>query len=217
MSDEFVDIDAFLSGAKRSERSVTLYGRVDLMADIDLLEAEQRTAAAIPEADRAMGEGSGSTLQAKIDALYVQMDASKIVLRVRSLVDDEVEAIRVETQKELKDDLDKVAAAARADAVDQCKRAGITAVNDVNAFVRTAAITASTAVLQKESDLRVIAKAVVSPAMDLARVKQLAEVLGDAQMNMIKAAYSRATNEEPKVMVPKLLTPSPTDETAMSS
>ncbi|WP_104087041.1 hypothetical protein [Arthrobacter sp. GMC3] len=217
MTDEFTDIDAFLSGAKRSERSVTLYGRVDLMADIDLLEAEQRTAAAIPEADRAMGEDSGSTLQAKIDALYVQLAASKKVFRVRSLVYDEVEAIRAETQKELKDDLDKVAAAARADAVDQCKRAGITAVNDVNAFVRTAAITASTAVLQKESDLRVIAKAVVSPAMNLDRVKQLAEVLGEAQINMIKAAYSRATNEEPKVMIPKLLTPSPTDETAMSS
>ena len=132
---EDFDLDAWLDGAKRTERAVILYGRADLLADIDLLEAQQRTAAAIPEEDRALGEGVGGYLQDKIDALYVQMDQSKIVLRVRSLTDSEVEEIRTAAEKELKPELDEAAADARADAKRQCERAAITAVNDINSFV----------------------------------------------------------------------------------
>lgn len=210
------DLDAWLDGAKRTERSVTVYGRADLLADIDDLELERGTVAAIPEADRAMGDSSGSHLQSQIDALIIQMDKSKMVLRVRSLIDDETEAIRTETQKDIKDILDAAASDARADAVLQCKRAGVTATNDINSLVRTAAITASTTVLQRESDVRILASAIVSPPMSVAQVKKLVERIGEKQVNLIKAAYSRATNEAPKVALPKSLTPSQSDETSMS-
>lgn len=211
------DLDAWLDGASRTERSVIVYGRADLLADIDDLEREQGNIALIPEGDRAMSGNDGNDLQSKIDALIVQMDASKMVIRVRSLTDDETEAIRTKTQVDIKDDLDKAASDARAEAVTQCKRAGVTATNDINALVRTAAITASSTVLQKESDVRILAEAIVSPVMDVARVKKLINVIGDKQVNLIKQAYSRATNEEPKVVLPKLLTPLLTDETSMSS
>lgn len=217
MTEIYDDIDAWLDGAKRAERTVEVYGRADLLADIELLESEQRTLNSIPDEDRAFAGDDGDDLQAKIDALNEQIAASKIVLRVRALIDDEVEVIRAATAKEIKTQLDEAAAEARTDARVQCERAGIKGANDINQLVRTAAITASTTLLQKEADLRVIAEAVVSPRMDIGRVKKLVDLVGEAQTNKIKEAYSRATTEAPRVMIPKSRKPSPSDDGAMSS
>lgn len=211
------DLDAWLDGAKRTERSVIVYGRADLLADIDLLEAEQRTLKSIPEEDRSMGGDDADELQRKIDDLNVQMNASKMVLRVRSLIGEELESIRVQANIDLKDALDKAAASARADAKLQCTRAGVTAANDVNTVMRNAAAAAVQVTLEMETDLRTIASAVVSPPMDAARVTKLIAAIGEKQVDKIKEAYSRATNEEPRVQLPKSLTPSQTDDGAMSS
>lgn len=213
-----IDIDAWLDGAKRTERTVTVYGRADLFADIDLLEAEQRTLASIPEGDRAMGGEDGSALQGQIDALIVQMDGSKLVLRVRALIDEETEAIRKDAEKDLKEVLDKAAADARDEALRNCKRAdpGMAA-NDKNSMLRNAAAVAMNATLESETDIRTIAAAIVSPPMDAARVRKMIERIGDKQVNLIKEAYSRAVHEAPRVVLPKSLKPSPSDDGAMSS
>lgn len=217
MTEIYDDIDAYIDGAQRSEAVAEIFLRPDLDADIQVLEAEQRLLKSIPDEDRAMSDGNGSELQEQIDALYVQMGKSKRDFRVRALNDEETDAIRAATAKDIKDLLDKAAAEARADARVQCERAGIKGVNDINAFIRTAAITASTAVLQKEVDFRVIADALVSPRTDAERLKKLVAQIGEVQFNKVKEAYSRATNTGPKVMVPKSPTPSPSDDGAMSS
>lgn len=212
------NLTEWLDAAKRPERAVIVYGRADLLGDIDELEAQLRTLASIPAGDLPMGGSEASEIERQIEALYELMSKSKMVIRVRALIDAESEKIRNDTQAEIKDLMDKAAAAARKDAVMNCKRANPDMpANDINAFVRTAAITASTQVLQREADIRVLAAAIVSPRMSADTVKQLIEAIGETQVNNIKAAYSRATNEAPKVVLPKSLKPSPADDGAMSS
>lgn len=217
MTEIYDDIDAYIEGAQRGEAVAEIFLRPDIDADIQLLENQLRTVAVIPLEDRSAGDSNGKELQEQIDALYVEMGKSKREFRVRALIDDEIDLIRTEAQKEIKAELDQAAADARAEAKVQCERAGIKAANDINAFVRTAAITASSAALQKEVDYRIIAAALVQPRTDAKRLKTLAERIGEFQFNKIKEAYSRATNQGPKVMVPKLQTPSRNSDGPTSS
>lgn len=218
MPENDFDLDAWLDGAKRTERAVTVYARADLLADIDRLEAEKATEEAANGLERSFGDlATPARIQAKIDALYVQMDASKLELRVGTLVDDELEAIRTKTQAEIKGDLDEAAKNAREDAKVQCKRAEITAVNDINQIVRNAAMAAVKATLDREVNIRTVAAALVHPRMSVDQVRKLYAKIGDAQVGLISKAYTRASIETPQVQVPKSLAPSHSDDGAMSS
>lgn len=216
-TEEF-NLDAWLDGAKRTERAVTLYARADLLADIDKLKAQMRALAPTPEDDDSYAsDGPAADLQAKIDALYIQMDASKIELRVSTLIDEEINTIEAEVKKDLKAEADAAAAAAREDAKVQCRRAEVTAVNDINSIVRQAATAAAQNVFTRETNIRTITAAVVSPKMTADQVRKLYRVLGDKQVGLISAAYSQASNEAPQVAVPKSLRPSQNDDGATSS
>lgn len=214
---ETFDLDAWLDGAKRTERSVTVYGRGDLLAVIDKLETEQRTLKSIPEADRSMSDGDGSGLQSQIDALYVQMDASKIEMRVSFLDDEEQAEIRKAVKKDFKDEADAAAKEAALEARAECKRSEITAPNDVNNVLRRMTSAASSKVIEREVSIRTLAACVVSPVMSVDQVRKLYKVIGDSQLAVITAAYTRASVEAPEVQVPKSLRPSHSDDGAMSS
>lgn len=215
-TDDF-NLDNWLDGIQRTERSVTLYGRPDLLADIDELEAQLRTAAEVPDEDRSMGESSGGKLQEKIDALYVALDASKRVFRVSFLDDEEQNAIQEEVKKDLKAEADKAAAAARQEAKEKCRRMEITTANDVNTIARTMANAAADKVIEREVSIRTIAAAVVSPKLTVEQVRKLYTKVGDAQISLLSMAYTRASNEAPQVTVPKSSTPSPTGDGGTSS
>jgi hypothetical protein len=215
-TEEF-NLDNWLDGIQRTERSVTLYARPDLLADIDELEALQRQAAEIPEEDRAAGESTGGKLQEKIDALYIALDASKLVFRVSFLDDTEQNAIQEAVKADLKDEADKAASAARKEAREKCKRMEITQPNDINTIARNMANSAADKVIEREVSIRTIAAAVVSPKLSVEQVRKLYTKVGDAQIALLSQAYSRASNEAPQVTVPKSLKPSPTDETGTSS
>jgi hypothetical protein len=211
------NLDNWLDGIHRTERSVTLYARADLLADIDELEAQLRTAAQIPEEDRSMGDDGGAKIQSKIDALYTTLDASKQIFRVSFLDDQELDAIATAVKSELKGEADKAAAEARQEGREKCRRLEITNVNDINTLARTMANAAADAVIAREVNVRTIAAAVVSPKLTVDQVRKLYTKIGDAQIGLISAAYSRATNEAPQVTVPKSSTPSPTDDGRTSS
>lgn len=214
---EAFDLDDWLDGIQRTERSVTLYGRPDLLADIDELEAQQRTASNIPDEDRAAGESTGGKLQEQIDDLYIALDASKLVFRVSFLDDEEQNAIVEGVKADLKDAADKAAAAARKEARERCKRMEITQPNDINTIARQMANAAADKVIEREVSIRTIAAAVVSPRLSVEQVRKLYTKVGDAQIALLSQAYSRASNEAPKVTVPKSLKPSPTDDGPTSS
>jgi hypothetical protein len=207
--EESIDLDAWLDGAHRTERSVTLYARADLLADIDQLEAKLRQVAEIPAEDRSYADADESAqIKADIDRLYVDLDSSKLVVRVTSLEDTEYNEIVEQVKKDLKDEADQAAARARADAREKARRLEITSVNDINAFIRPAANTAADAVINREVSIRTIAAAVVSPKMSVEQVRRLYKQIGDAQVGLLSQAYTRASIEAPQVTVPKSSKPS---------
>lgn len=215
---ETINLDDWLDGANRTERSVTLYGRNDLLADIDELEAKLRQIEDIAPEDRNYGEGDPRReLQEQVDNLYIELDKSKMVFRVSFLDDDELEVIREKVKQDLKQELDKIASAARAEAREKCRHSEIKAVNDINVVVRSMASAATEAAVTKEADLRTMAQAIVSPQVTLEQVRKLYKKVGEAQIALLKQAYSRAAVEAPKVAVPKSSKPSPNNDGAMSS
>lgn len=212
------DLDAWLDSATRTERAVTVYGRNDLLADIDILEDKLRTQKQIPDEDRALGgDDSVAEIERQIDALYVQLGKSRLDLRVTTLAGTEEDEIRDQVKKDLKAEMDAAAKKARADAREECERAGVVAANDINSVLRNAAFAASSAVVDREVNLRILAKVIISPRMSLDNVRTMYTAIGDSQVALISAAYTRASNEAPKVVVPKSLKPSPSDDGAMSS
>lgn len=211
------DLEAWLDGAKRTERAVTVYSRGDLLADIDKLEAEQRTVGSIPEADRAMSDGDGSHLQAQIDELYLKLDASKLEMRVTFLDDEEQAKIRDEVKSELKSEADAAAKKAAVEAREQCTRSEITLKSDVDQVVRRMTAAASEKVIEREVSIRTLSACLVHPPMSPDQVRKLYKVIGDSQVAMISAAYARASVEAPEVQVPKLRTPSRSDDGRTSS
>ncbi|QFG09559.1 tail assembly chaperone [Arthrobacter phage TripleJ] len=206
---ETLDLDAWLDGAHRAERSVTLYARADLLADLDQLEAKLRQVAEIPAEDRSYADADeGAEIRARIDDLNIQLDASKLVVRVTSLEDTEYSEIVDQVKKDLKSEADKAASDARAEAREKCRRLEITAANDINAFIRPAANAAADAVIEREVSIRTIAAAVVSPKMSVDQVRKLYSRIGDAQVGLLSQAYTRASIEAPQVTVPKSSKPS---------
>ena len=89
---EDFDFDAWLSDAKRPERTVTVYKRADLLGDLDALERKLEELDNIPEEDQALGE-SPDSVQAQYLALLEQFHASGLTIRVQGLTQDEVNTI----------------------------------------------------------------------------------------------------------------------------
>lgn len=75
------DVDAWLDEAAPPTRSVTVYGRGDLVARLQDLAAQDHD-----PADRRL---AGSPVSAEIADLQVQLDASALILHVRGLLDHE--------------------------------------------------------------------------------------------------------------------------------
>ena len=89
---EDFDFDAWLSDAKRPERTVTVYKRADLLGDLDALERKLEEVRSIPEEDQALGD-SPDGIEAQYLALLEQFHDSGLTIRVQGLTQDEMNAI----------------------------------------------------------------------------------------------------------------------------
>lgn len=108
LTPETFDIDGWLTGASLPQRSVTIYQRPDLVADLQdlarrvaILESVQdaeATAAGSPEADEL------KALQAEQLAKLLEFKAGKLTLWVRALDTEELKAIEAATPRITKDD-----------------------------------------------------------------------------------------------------------------
>lgn len=199
------NIDEWLDDARTTERSVTLYQRADLLGDIDVLEAKLRVAKSIEsDGERSLGESDeATTLQEQLDSLYQQMDASKLIVRVGPVSDTKQNEIRDQVRVDLKEEIDKAAATASREALEDARRASITAANDINDLRRAKVGNAIDNINAREVNLRILAEAIVSPRMTLEQVKKLHQKVGDAQVRLLIQAYTQASIEAPKVDVPK--------------
>lgn len=89
---EEFDFDAWLSDAKRPERTVTVYKRADLLGDLDALERKLEEVRSIPEEDQALGD-SPDSVEAQYLALLQQFHDSALTIRVQGLTRDEMDTI----------------------------------------------------------------------------------------------------------------------------
>lgn len=96
---EDFDFDAWLSDAKRPERSVTVYKRADLLADLDALERRIEEAKSVPEEDQSLVD-STDTLEREYEALAQQFHDSGITIRVKGLTQDEIDVISKKAKEE---------------------------------------------------------------------------------------------------------------------
>lgn len=95
---EDFDLDAWLTDAKRPERSVTVYKRADLIADLDDLERRIENANRIPDDERSLADDT-QALEDEYLAKAAEFHASALTLRVQGLTEEEMTAINAEAKK----------------------------------------------------------------------------------------------------------------------
>ena len=92
-TDEF-DLDAWISGAKLPERSVTVYGRADLVAEFEGLEERLHAIKDDePPADRLGVTSESVRIAGRMESLRQEMKGSALTFRFRALTRDEQKAI----------------------------------------------------------------------------------------------------------------------------
>ena len=100
LNPETFDLDAWIDGAERTVRAVTVYQKAGLIADLDALAARIENAEREEAVDGpGMGGGSGR-LRAEYAKLAEQFKASALTVRMKALTVDE----KADIEKAHKDD-----------------------------------------------------------------------------------------------------------------
>lgn len=206
-----LDFDEWLAGGERTTHHVTLFGRLDLLADIEELEKQRVTYTTPAEGDEALGGeiDPNAEINAKIGELEQKLYASKREFRVSAITGDEEDEMKEAIRKELATEIEEAAGKGRAGARTTAKLMGISSANDINELVRVGANEETSRVIRTELRLRQIAFATktrfkgewISLTRD--QVKILHKGLGDAQIDMLATAARAASNDVPEVTVPK--------------
>lgn len=89
------DFDAWLEGAERPERAVTVYQKAGLIADMDLLAERILNAEADEEVDGPSMGGGVASLRGEYAKLAQQFHDSGVQFRIRGMDDYEKREIRV--------------------------------------------------------------------------------------------------------------------------
>lgn len=206
-----LDFDDWLAGGERTTHYVSLYARMDIIADIERLEADRVEVKDVKEDDVAMGgdENPNAELDAEIAALYAQLDQSRREFRVTALTSKENEEITEAVRKDLGDQIDTAAAYGRDQAKKTAKRCGVTATNDINRLIATGGNEEASRVIGDEVYLRRIAAASKTLQrgdwipLTIENVRSIHAKLGQAQTDMLAEAAVRASDSVPAVTVPK--------------
>lgn len=206
-----LDLDEWLATGERNTHNVNLYARMDLIAEVEALEAQKAPVENIPEGDEALGGNTNpnSDLEAQINDLWHRIGQSKRVFRVTALTKQETDAIRETVLKDCSDKIDDAASLGRAEAKKTCKRMEITVPADINAYVRIGVKEFTDKVINHETTLRMIADATKMQVgegwkqLTLDQTRTLYEKLGESQIGLLADAAYKANNETPEVTVPK--------------
>lgn len=206
-----LDLDEWLAIGERVTHNVHLYARMDLIAEVDALEAQKTDAPDVPETDRALGEDTNpnAALEAQINDLYKRIDESKRVFRVTALTTQEIDETREAVLKECSDKIDEAAKLGAHEARKTAKRMEVTVPADINALVRVGVKEFTDKVINHETTLRMIAQATKMQSrgtwvqVTLDQTRTLHEKLGESQIGVLADAAYKANNETPEITVPK--------------
>lgn len=205
---EELDFDEWLATGSRTVKYVYLYARMDLIAEIDKLEAQRVDTPDAPGAESSLagGENPNEAIDAAIKELLQKVDASKRSFRVTGLNDQEVEEIRSEIRAAQGDKLDQLAKLGRDEALATARRMGVTVPNEINLAVRAGAKKRTDDFLSREVGLAMASKAVQAQGknglwvnLEVDQIRSMYEVLGDAQMDRLVRACQQANAESPEV------------------
>lgn len=175
---EAFDLDAWIAGSKRPRRSVRVYGRADLLADIEDLDRK----IGIEQELEAEGEQSAGgnpvlvDLAAQRDGLVEAFIASRLDITVQALTAEEINRIGEEVKTAL-------ALKGRDDAKTPRQRDFIAAGGSANS-------------------LALLEAAIIAPAATFSQVAAMSDRIGDGQLAKVVLAWQQATYGEQEVSAP---------------
>lgn len=211
-----LDLEAWLAGGSRNTQIVNLYAKNDLHAEILHLESQMLPEKGTdePNPDASLGDideakEHNHALQEKIDALWVELAASKKEFKVAGRTTEEVRAIEKQIKLDLKDQLDEAAKEGRAEGRLRAERLEIVIPDEKNKMIRAGALEAVAKVEAFENAVRTISESTTVKVGDTwhpvtpDNVRSLYKVLGEPQVELLARASSITANEAPEVTVPK--------------
>lgn len=204
-----LDLDAWLATGERTTHHVTLYGRTDLIAEIEELQAQIPVEAQeAPESEGSLGGGDEdpfADIRRQIEGLYERIDASKKTFRVNGLTELEIKALRQEVETKFADEIAKVAAQGRKEGKRTAENFDTKNASDVNQLVRLGATRAIDAFVERELAFAMVAKATKAKqgdqfvSLSVDTVRSLYEKLGETQVGRLSTAANKANSQAPKV------------------
>lgn len=206
-----LDFDEWLAGGERTTHHVTLFARLDLLAEIEQLEKQRVPYQAPAEGDEALGGDidPNAELDAKIETFEAQIYASKREFRVSAITYNEEQDLLDQIRKDLAPEIEAAAAEGRREAKTTAKLMDITAPADINNLARVGAKEKTDAVVSRELRVRKIAMAAKTrikgewAPLNRDQVERMLTILGDAQMGLIADAVISSSDDVPVVTVPK--------------
>lgn len=200
------DLDAWLSGAERASRTVTLFA--DAAALAQLSQVRERLAdLPKPDAERSLDDPAGAQrflLEQDQEALLKRAEKSARRFRVTASIEEETDALIKAIRKEL--DTERTAAAneARAEASADATALDVPT-KDRAEIVRSRAAAAMDAVVSEEFTWRILGDRVsmetsagVWEPVGLDGIRRIRRALGDPQALMLQQAWLAVTNEAPE-------------------
>ena len=151
---EDFNLDEWMLDAELPKRSVKVYKRADLLAELDELERQIDQAERAADGDDSLSAGH-SRLVRRYQELAQQFADSALTITVRGLLTEEMSDIAAKAQK-----------------------------NKWPLHV---------------TGINMIAKAIVSPAINLEQVYKLEKVIGSAQIGRVAAVVNEVSNTMPQV------------------
>jgi len=207
---EGFDFDAWLSGAERPSRLVTLYARPDVYGE--LIAVRERLDALPPAPkkedapERSLGDpvdpqaALRAELEQERDALTAKLHASRTEVKVEGSIEEEVKDVEKAVKRDLADVRKAAEDEARKDTTELATALELSA-KETLAAVQAAVSTASDAVVGIERSFRLLAERVHIRGKNgqwepigRERLDKLNRVIGDPQIVMLQNAWSQATH-----------------------
>ena len=211
---DILDVDALIAGFQRATTTVTLFQRPDLAAQIDkiekhltILRGEQQTEDG-KQADTTLGDQSDITeLEEQRDLLTEKLADSAFEITIQALETSEVDKITEKARDTAEPKADEAAKKAREWAKRQAAREGVTDPKEIDDLQREAAADVSRNIVQHEIGVYILAESVTKPQLTVEQARQLADRMGNAQMQKVQRAFYELTSRDPQATLPKSWTP----------
>lgn len=182
---------------------VTIFEKPELLGRLNHIE-QQVEAIREYEVEPSLGDSEASTLEDEYERIYQEMDDSKREYQVRGMTPDQVEKVAQKAREACKKKADEEAAIARKWGKEQAEREGVTDPSEVSDIVRRHGREAAAAVIQQEIGFYTLQAALVEPRLDLDEVRELADKIGQVQVQKLLEAFYTAASRDPAT-VPKSL------------